>query len=116
MKLIQIYRIRTFVVPEYLDKVVHGVLAIDDLRYGNYKNVIWNSEGGIEQFVPSENSIPKEGTIGETTKVNSLKVEFSIPRDEELLAKIIEEGIYPHHPWDEPVVQVIEALESRKNS
>ncbi|SFG28870.1 hypothetical protein SAMN05216353_13236 [Halobacillus alkaliphilus] len=115
MQLKPIYRIRTFVVPEDLEKVIEGVLKIDDLKYGNYKNVVWHSNDGVEQFVPSETSVPTEGNIGETTKVTSVRVEFSIPRDEKLLTNIIEHGIYPNHPWDEPVVQVTEELEARKH-
>jgi len=115
MQLKPIYRIRTFVVPEYLEKVIKGVLEMDDLEYGHYKHVVWHSNDGVEQFVPSETSVPTEGNIGETTKVTSVRVEFSIPRDEKLLRNIIENGIYPNHPWDEPVVQVTEELEARKH-
>ncbi|MCC2250970.1 hypothetical protein JUJ52_13475 [Virgibacillus sp. AGTR] len=115
MKLVPIYRIHTYVVPESLDRVLVGVLHVDDLIYGNYKNVAWHSNDGIEQFVPSKNSMPTEGDIGERKQVTSFKLEFSIPRDKHLLLKVIEEGIYPNHPWDEPVVQVTEAFETRKH-
>ncbi|MCA1012657.1 hypothetical protein [Halobacillus halophilus] len=115
MQLKPIYRIKTYVVPEYLEKVITGVLQIDELGYGHYKNVVWLSNDGVEQFVPSETSVPTEGNIGETTKVTSVRLEFSIPRDEKLLRDIIENGIYPNHPWDEPVVQVTEELEARKH-
>ncbi|RWZ54474.1 hypothetical protein EQV77_14470 [Halobacillus fulvus] len=114
MKLVDIYRVKTFVVPEHVDQVVQGILAIDELKVGNYKNVMWQSKDGVEQFVPSEEAVPTEGAAGEKTKVTSLRLEFSIPRDESLLTKVIEEGIYPNHPWDEPVVQVSEEREARK--
>ncbi|WBX80608.1 hypothetical protein PD280_01715 [Virgibacillus salarius] len=42
MKLVPIYRIHTYVVPESLDRVLEGVLHVDDLIYGNYKNVAWH--------------------------------------------------------------------------
>lgn len=115
MKLVPVYRVKTFVIPEYLDRVIEGVLNIDELIYGNYKNVAWQSNGGVEQFVPSEKSIPTEGNLGERTRVTSYRLEFSIPRDDDLLTKVIEQGIYPNHPWDEPVVQVSEEFETRKN-
>ncbi|MBN9654767.1 hypothetical protein J0K78_10870 [Halobacillus sp. GSS1] len=114
MKLVDIYRVKTFVVPEYVDAVVQGVLGIDELRVGNYKNVMWQSKDGMEQFVPGEEAVPTEGEAGEKTTLTSLRIEFSIPRDEALLRKVIEEGIYPYHPWDEPVVQVSEEREARK--
>ncbi|GGD08046.1 hypothetical protein [Pontibacillus salipaludis] len=115
MKLVPIYRVRTFVVPEYLENVIKGVLQIDDLKYGNYKNVAWHSSEGVEQFVPSEDAVPTEGEVGGRTKVTSIRLEFSIPKDDMLLKRIIEEGIYPNHPWDEPVVQVTEEREARKH-
>ncbi|MYL50450.1 hypothetical protein GLV98_13210 [Halobacillus litoralis] len=114
MKLVDIYRVKTFVVPEYVDAVVQGVLSIDDLRVGNYKNVMWQTKDGMEQFVPGEEAVPTEGAAGEKTTLTSLRIEFSIPRDESLLTRVIEEGIYPNHPWDEPVVQVSEEREARK--
>lgn len=114
MKLLPIYRIQTYVIQESLEAVLNGVLSIDELIYGNYKNVAWYSSEGTEQFIPSEDAVPTEGSQGERTRLASIKLEFSIPRDEKLLVKVIEEGIYPNHPWDEPVVQVIEALETRK--
>ncbi|TGB01418.1 hypothetical protein [Halobacillus salinus] len=113
MKLVEIYRVKTFVIEENLEKVKQGVLSIDSLQVGNYKNVMWQSQPGVEQFVPSEDAVPTEGGIGEKTDVASIRLEFSIPRDEALLRKVIEEGIYPNHPWDEPVVQVSEELEAR---
>ncbi|MCA0970521.1 hypothetical protein LCM20_07985 [Halobacillus litoralis] len=114
MELVKIYRIKTFVIEENLEKVKEGVLSINALQVGNYKNVMWQSQPGVEQFVPAEGSVPTEGEAGERTYVPSIRLEFSIPRDEDLLKRVIEEGIYPNHPWDEPVVQVSEELEARK--
>ena len=45
--------------------------------------------------------------------VGSVKVEFSIPRDKDLLEKVITEGIVPNHPWEEPVIIVTTAQEVR---
>ncbi|CDQ40571.1 MULTISPECIES: YqfO family protein [Virgibacillus] len=114
IKLVPIYRIKTYVPPEYLQKVMEGILQVDSLRYGNYQQVMWHSNGGAEQFAPSEDAIPTQGDIGATTKLTSIRLEFSIPREQPLLVSIIEEGIYPNHPWDEPVIQVAEELETRK--
>ncbi|MGP4062345.1 hypothetical protein [Halobacillus sp. H74] len=115
MKLVDIYRVKTFVIPEYVDSVMQGILSIDDLKVGNYRNVMWQSKDGMEQFVPSDEAVPTEGAVGDKTTVTSFRIEFSIPRDEALLRNVIEEGIYPNHPWDEPVVQVSEEKEARKH-
>lgn len=115
MRLIPIYRIKTYVVPEHLNEVIEGVLMIDELKYGNYKHVAWHSDNGFEQFMPAKNAAPTEGEHGQKSKVSSIRIEFSIPKDEALLKRIIEEGIYPNHPWDEPVIQVSEELETRKH-
>ncbi|MGP4041856.1 hypothetical protein ACTWP4_18425 [Gracilibacillus sp. D59] len=115
MKLVDIYRVKTYVVPKYVDSVIKGILSIDELKVGNYRNVMWQSKEGMEQFVPSDQAVPAEGAVGDKTTVTSLRIEFSIPRDEALLRKVIEEGIYPNHPWDEPVVQASEEKEARKH-
>lgn len=114
MKLVHVYRVKTFVVPEYVEQVVKGILQVDELQVGHYQNVMWKSAEGVEQFVPSEDAVPTEGAVGERTTVASLRLEFSIPRDESLLRTVIKEGIYPNHPWDEPVIQVSEEMEARK--
>ncbi|SDJ52637.1 hypothetical protein [Salimicrobium halophilum] len=113
MKLKEIYRVKVFVVPDYVEKVRNGVLTVDQLQVGNYENVCWRSQPGIEHFVPTSGAVPTEGEAGEATEVESVRLEFSIKRDEALLRQVIEEGIYPNHPWDEPVIQVSEELEAR---
>ncbi|UOQ49684.1 hypothetical protein MUN88_06275 [Gracilibacillus caseinilyticus] len=115
MKLVEVYRVKTYVVPAYVDRVVEGILSVNELTVGNYRNVMWQSRDGMEQFVPSEGSVPAKGAAGEKTTLTSIRIEFSIPRDEALLRKVIEEGIYPNHPWDEPVVQASEEKEARKH-
>ncbi|WP_027955634.1 hypothetical protein [Halobacillus kuroshimensis] len=115
MKLVDIYRVKTYVIPEYVENVIQSVLSVDDLQVGQYKNVMWQTKDGMEQFVPSGTAVPTEGKKGEIERVTSLRIEFSIPRDEDLLTKVIEQGIYAAHPWDEPVVQVTEEREARKH-
>jgi hypothetical protein len=39
-----------------------------------------------------------------------VRLEFAIPRDAALLARIVEQGIRPHHPWQVPAIFVDEAL------
>ncbi|MBN8235663.1 hypothetical protein JF544_10415 [Halobacillus kuroshimensis] len=114
MKLVDIYRVKTYVIPEYVENLIQSVLSVDDLQVGQYKNVMWQTKDGM-QFVPSGTAVPMEGKIGEKERVTSLRIEFSIPRDEDLLTKVIEQGIYAAHPWDEPVVQVTEEREARKH-
>lgn len=40
--------------------------------------------------------------------VDSVRLEFCLPRDPQRLQRIFEQGIAPHHPWQAPVVQVEE--------
>ncbi|UOQ83690.1 hypothetical protein [Gracilibacillus salinarum] len=115
MKLVDVYRVKTYVILEHVDRVVEGILSIDELKVGNYRNVMWQSRDGMEQFFPSEEAVPAKGAAGAKTTLTSIRIEFSIPRDEALLRKVIEEGIYPNHPWDEPVVQASEEKEARKH-
>ncbi|MEM9976076.1 MAG: hypothetical protein AAF808_00445 [Cyanobacteria bacterium P01_D01_bin.2] len=113
MDLVLVYRIKVFCPPEYAKSIIDSVLKITHLTYGNYDCVAWTSAKGIEQFRPLPGSQPTEGSINEIINDNSVKVEFSIPRDKNTLKQVIEDGIFPVHPWEEPVVLVCEEWEVR---
>jgi len=51
---------------------------------------------------------PVQGEEGCTEVVDSVRLEFCLPRDPQRLQRIFEQGVVPHHPWRVPVVQVEE--------
>ncbi len=116
MRLEPVYRINVFVSPNHVEAIIQGVTEIVPLRYGNYDNVAWYSSEGIEQFRSLEGSNPTLGSENQITKKQSVKIEFSIPRDRNLLERVIKSGIFPFHPWEEPVILLSEELETRKSN
>jgi len=100
------YRITVFVPPAQLEAVLSSITSVLPPDSGQYREVFWWSSPGTEQFRPLEGSIPTSGSLGELSRMDSIELKFLIPRNKELLNKIIEEGIRPAHPWEAPVITV----------
>ena len=103
MRLQDAYRITTFVPPEHLDAVLEAVITRAPLTYGPYDKSAWWSSVGTEQFEPKAGANPTVGEIGKTERVPTIRLEFTIPRDAELLARVLE-ALLRAHPWQEPAV------------
>lgn len=113
MKLKPIYRVTTFVPPEHLDRLLEGIFAAAPLSFGRYDQVAWFSSPGTEQFRPRPGANPTLGSVGVLERADSIALVFSLPRDPELLDKVLSEGLIPSHPWEEPVIYIDEALSTR---
>jgi hypothetical protein len=105
-----VYRITTFVPPEHLDSLLEGVEREVPLVFGPYDRSAWWSAVGVEQFRPLPGSNPTVGRTGHVERVPTVRVEFAIPRDRELLGRVLAHGVIANHPWEEPAVFVDEAL------
>lgn len=110
MKLMPVYRITTFVPTAKLDGLLAGITRAVPLKWGNYDSVSWVSTGVAEQFRPLPGSHPTAGKVGELEKVESVRLEFMIPRDPDLLNVLLTEGLIPNHPWEEPAVFIDESV------
>ena len=110
MPLQPIYRVAVYVPPESVDPLLAGVCRVTPLRYGKYDRSAWWISGGTEQYEPREDASPAHGEVGELSRVATTRLEFCIPRDEPLLRQVIDVGIRPNHPWEEPAIFVDEAL------
>ncbi|MEP6800854.1 MAG: hypothetical protein ABJC07_02875 [Acidobacteriota bacterium] len=102
------YRVTTFVPPENVDAVVDAIVAVNPLGDGRYDRVCWKSAVGVEQFRPLEGAHPTRGRVGEVTRCAAVRLEFVLPRDPETLRRVLEEGLIPAHPWEEPAVFIDE--------
>jgi len=107
-----IYRITTFVPPEHLEALLDGVEAEVPLIFGKYDRSAWWWATGIEQFRPLPGATPTVGKVGLVERVATVRVEFAIPRDSELLERVLSRGVTPHHPWEEPAIFVDECFAS----
>ncbi|MEN5004177.1 hypothetical protein [Stenotrophomonas indicatrix] len=108
MQRVPLYRVVVFVPVPALEAVKQGILSVDALVAGDYEHGMWWSVPGFEQFRPRVGAIPTQGEAGQTEVVDSVRLEFCLPRDPQRLQLILEHGIVPHHPWQVPVVQVEE--------
>ena len=109
MVLQKMYRITTFIPPEHVDGLLDGVSREVPLQYGHYDQSAWWSAVGVEQFRPMPGANPTFGEIGRTERVPTVRIEFAIPRDAELLTRFLTRGLIPHHPWQEPAIFVDES-------
>jgi hypothetical protein len=105
-----VYRVTTFVPPEHVDHVLEAVAQVAPLSYGRYDRSAWWSAVGTEQFRPLPGAKPTFGEVGTIERVPTVRVEFAIPRDADLLAQVLDRGLIPNHPWQEPAIFVDEAL------
>ena len=100
------YRITVFVPTAQLEEVLASITRVLPPINGNYGEVFWWSAPGIEQFRPLEGSNPVSGSVGELSRLASIELQFVVPRDDELLNQLIDDGIRPAHPWEAPVITV----------
>lgn len=114
MKWVPIYRVTIFVPPEHLDVLKTAICAADPLDIGTYEHVMWTSAGGEEQFRPTCGAKPTAGVIGECISLETVRLEICIPRDPQRLQHLIENGVFPHHPWEVPAVFVDESIFAMK--
>ncbi len=104
----RVYRVTTFVPPENVDALIASIAAVDPLGTGRYDRVCWRSAPGIEQFRPLEGANPSYGKIGEVAHSATVRLEFILPLNPETLRRVLEEGLFPAHPWEEPAVFIDE--------
>lgn len=109
MQLVNIYRVTIFVPPDYLDALKAAICDVDPLNIGTYEHVMWTSSGK-EQFRPTDGANPTAGVIGKSVNLETVRLEFSIPRDPQRLQHLLENAIFPHHPWEVPAVFVDESV------
>ncbi len=104
----QAYRVVTFVPPDHLDSVLEAVERQSPLIFGPYERSAWWSAAGIEQFRPMADANPTEGRAGELERVPTVRLEFALERDPDLLRRVLDDGLLPTHPWEEPAVFIDE--------
>jgi hypothetical protein len=92
------YRLVTFIPEEALDNFISAISGHIPSLFGKYDRVVWWSAPGTEQY--------REMGVTDTIQNPSIRVEISLPRDENQLENFINKALKPHHPWDEPVIIV----------
>lgn len=112
MRKIPAYLIYVYIIDSKKEDLITAIRSVCELKYGSYKNVHWISPPGREYYTMTQDSDP--GNEVNTKKLwsnDTVKIEFSIPKDQELLDKLIKK-IYEVHPWKQPVLRIQEVLNS----
>jgi hypothetical protein len=102
------YRVTVFVPPAQFEELLASITRVLPPNDGKYSEVFWWSAPGTEQFRPLKGSNPASGSVGKLSRMESIELKFLLPRNEELLNQVVEEGIRPAHPWEAPVITVDE--------
>ena len=103
------YRVSVYVPPDRLEAVLEAALRQAPLQFGPYEHVAHWTGPGIEQFRPLSQAAPAVGAVGEVSRIETVLLEFAIPRDDDLLDRVVGEVVQTH-PWEEPVVFVDETF------
>jgi hypothetical protein len=115
MQLQPVFRVTTFVPPEHLDSLLEAVAGQASLTYGPYDMSAWWSAIGTEQFKPRPGAKPSVGEVGRVERVPTVRLEFVIPRDPDLLDRVLKLGLLANHPWQEPAVFIDESTVTISN-
>ena len=109
-QLYKAYQVTTYIPAAEVANVINGILKVWAAKFGNYEHVIWSSSVGKEYFKPLSGAVPKMGSVGQSERIDSVAVNFFIPKNKALLLNIINNGIYPSHPWETPVIKAVKCL------
>jgi hypothetical protein len=107
------YLVSVHVPSDSVDKVLQALAAAVGLEYGRYDQVAYIDAEGLEQYRPIAGS--KAGTQEAADTTPSKVVTVSLDHDEAVLKKAVDE-IHHVHPYEEPVIYVIEGWRSRSTS
>lgn len=106
----RVYRVCVFCPPNKVSEIIAAALQHDRLSNGPYDKVVWTSAPGVEQFEPVDGATPTKGSIGAVSADPSIRVEFSLPFDQNLLDRVIDK-VKDAHPWQRAVILVSECQE-----
>jgi hypothetical protein len=108
MRLQPVYRITVYVPPETLETVLIAAEEAAPMRLGRYEGVAHWSAEGTERFRPMAGAAPTVGTPGVESRVPTALLEIAIPRDDDLLERVLQ-AVVAAHPWEEPAIFVDES-------
>lgn len=111
--MIDCYRLVIFIPKNNLEEFIRKIQDAIPSFIGNYDRVMWwndpSIEYGIGQFRPMEGANPTEGKVGQTERIEDIRIEFLVPHDKKMIEEMIAKTIRPAHPYEEPVIYITKA-------
>lgn len=111
--MIECYRLVIFIPKDNLEEFVQKIQDAIPSFIGNYDRVMWWNDPSIEygtgQFRALEGANPAEGNVGETERIEDIRIEFLVPHDKDFIKDMIAKTIHPAHPFEEPVIYIYDA-------
>lgn len=111
MKMEQVYLLRIQAPIGDIDRIMDHVVKLTPLLMGKYDSNAFQSAAGVERYRPLDGAVAGAETALRK-RPGVAEVSFQLPRDPELLNRVIEE-IYQVHCYQEPSITVEEILASR---
>ena len=97
------YLLSFYVPEEDLETVLEAVFSAGAGRYKNYDRCAWTTSGN-GRFRPLEKSNPYIGKQNEESKVNEIKVECMVAKED---LRSVKEALLRSHPYEEPAYHFI---------
>lgn len=98
----------TVQVPElHSQKIIDAVLAVANLKYGDYDRVTFSTDSGSQQFRSLGSG--RNAATDDVMAVPCVEVSFFLPDDEADTIKVFTQ-VYAAHPYEEPVIFVAPCL------
>ncbi len=91
-------------------KIVDAILAVTDLRYGDYDSVTFKTVAGTQQFRSLGSG--RNTATGKVVEVPCVELSVFLPSDEAHATQVLKQ-IYAAHPYEEPVVFVAPCVRTR---
>lgn len=97
-------------VPEMdVERLLAAIVAVVPLAWGDYDQVAFTTSAGVQQF-RSVGTGRNRATAG-PERVPCTEVQIFVPLKGEELDPVLR-AIYDAHPYEEPVIQLVEAIRS----
>lgn len=110
MEMMEVYRVTVFVPKDYAEELRQAICMADPLKIDSYEKVMWSTSGVVEQFTPTSGANPTMGSVHENMNIDSVRVEFCIPRNKSVLESVLNNAVFATHPWEVPAIIVDESI------
>ncbi len=104
------FKVEVFLPEETVDEMTQELNGLGALTVGDY-DYVFSLTKVMGHWRPLEGSNPYRGTRGEISSSTEYKMEFSCPRA--LLQQVLVQ-IHEIHPYEEPIVNVLPLVGSKK--